>query len=197
MFYLIIEKLGVESGTKYFNSIKNNDKIRKQPPFVKDIPETDSNHMTRMHYLLDKMIKTVNMNMNRKPGGYRYDKEMQMISSYIRIFSGLLLYETSHSNLSLAIPSLPSTNNRYIARTNYRNTEGVLKSRELMNYYLNECKSPLVVSLSEDATRISGRIQYDSINTNQIIGFVPPINKMNGMPMPFAFKAILNDFINY
>lgn len=60
-------------------------------------------------------------------------------------------------------------------------------SNELLNY-LKERKLSLVVSLSEDATRITGRLQYDSV-TNEVMGFVLPINSRNGMPIPFSFKA--------
>lgn len=45
-----------------------------------------------------------------------------------------------------------------------------------------------VVSISEDATRIVGRIQYDS-STNQIVGFTLPLDPKNGMPIPFSFSA--------
>lgn len=66
-------------------------------------------------------------------------------------------------------------------------TEGILRSEEL-RYYLDERNLPKVVSISEDATRIVGRIQYNS-RTNQIVGFTLPINKQTGMPIPFSFPA--------
>lgn len=47
---------------------------------------------------------------------------------------------------------------------------------------------PLVVSLSEDATRISGRIQYDA-KSNEIIGFVLPLDNKIGMPIPHSYPA--------
>lgn len=79
--------------------------------------------------------------------------------------------------LTLSLPSLPSTN-RYIQTTNCRINEGVLRANELYTY-LTERNLPLVVCLSEDATKIVDRTQYDSA-TNQIIDFVPPIsNEIN------------------
>lgn len=44
------------------------------------------------------------------------------------------------------------------------------------------------MSLSEDATRIIGRVQYDSV-TNQLVGFVLPIEPTSGMPIPLSFPA--------
>lgn len=44
------------------------------------------------------------------------------------------------------------------------------------------------VSLSEDATRIINRIQYD-YQTNQLLGFVLPTDQSTGLPIPFIYKA--------
>lgn len=58
----------------------------------------------------------------------------------------------------------------------------------------------MTISLSEDATRMIEKVQYDP-NTNQLIGFVLPINSDNGLPIPFQFPArnaneILSRFSN-
>ena len=53
--------------------------------------------------------------------------------------------------------------------------------------FLKTRNLPLIIWLSEDATRLTGRIQYDQ-NTNQIVGFVLPLDKQ-GMPIPFSFPA--------
>lgn len=63
---------------------------------------------------------------------------------------------------------------------------GLIKIRRIITL-LNSRNLPLAVALSEDSTRIVGRIQYDSV-TNQLIGFVPPIN-VEGMPIPLSFPA--------
>lgn len=44
------------------------------------------------------------------------------------------------------------------------------------------------MALSEDATRIEGKVQYD-VRTNQLIGFILPINSDSGLPIPFTFKV--------
>lgn len=42
--------------------------------------------------------------------------------------------------------------------------------------------------MSEDGTRIVGKVQYDS-STNQLVGFVQQINSQTGMPIAFSFPA--------
>lgn len=95
-------------------------------------------------------------------------------------------FESLQSNFVSALPSI-STTNRYIRQTDGYVCEGVLRCHELLSYLENR-NLPLVVSISEDATRISGRIQYDS-KSNEIIGFVLPIHQKTGMPIPHSFPA--------
>lgn len=137
-------------------------------------------------YFLNKLVSTTNQNMIREKGGYRYDKELQSIAMVLRMLSGPLAYDTLQKNLSCALPALPSVN-RYIHKTNCRVNEGVMRCEELLQY-LEERNVEKVVALSEDATRIVGRVQYDPF-TNQIMGFTLPINENNGLPIPFSFPS--------
>lgn len=149
-------------------------------------------------HLLKKLISTADRNSNRNKQGYRYERHEMLFASYIRMITGPLAYDTIQKNLEAALPSLASTN-RYIRKFNCHVTEGVLRCDEL-KVYLEERNLPLVVSLSEDGTRIVDRVQYCAV-TNQLIGFVPPIHKKTGMPMPFMRPArnaeeIFNHFAN-
>lgn len=146
--------------------------------------ETELN--THTHFLLGKLISAADRNSKRKKGGYRYDSEIKRYASYLRMLAGPLAYETIQRNLEHSLPSLSSTN-RYIKSANCHIVEGVLRSEELL-IYLKERHLPLKVVLSEDATRIEDRVQYDS-STNQIVGFTLPINYQNGMPFPLAYPA--------
>lgn len=101
------------------------------------------------------------------------------------MLGGRSAYQTLHRNLPLALPSI-STTDLYIRQMNDVLIESQLRSQGLLTH-LKLRKLPLIVSLSEDATRIVGRPQYDS-KTNQILGFVAPIDE-NGMPIPFSFSA--------
>lgn len=137
-------------------------------------------------HLLNKLIETADKNVQTKPGGYRFGNDEKSLATYLRMLVGPLAYETIHRNLTTAIPSLSSTN-RYVQKMNCRVNEGILRCNEL-NLFLEYRNWPKIVSLSEDATRIVGRVQYDR-KTNQVLGFVQPIAARNGMPIPFSFPA--------
>lgn len=88
--------------------------------------------------------------------------------------------------LQHSLPSLPSTN-RCIQSSNCYIIDGIFRNEELL-IYLKERNLPLVVSISEDATRIQERAQYDSY-TNQLVGFTLPLDNRTGMPIPYSYPA--------
>lgn len=145
-----------------------------------------SSDAAQTYYFLRKLNDAADRNAKRERGGYRFSDETKQFASYIRIIAGPLAYETLQQNLKCALPALVSVN-RYIRKSNSKIIEGVPRIEELL-VYLTSRNLPLKVSISEDATRIIGRVQYDSI-TNQLMGFVLPMNKSNGMPVPFSFPA--------
>lgn len=141
---------------------------------------------TKTHFFLIKLLSAAERNSKRKKEGYRFDHDIKLFAAYLRMIVGPLAYETIHRYLEASIPSLSSTN-RYIRSYKIQITEGILRHEEL-KLYLQRRKLQLIVSFAEDATRIVDKVQYDA-NTNQLIGFVPPINKSNGMPIPLQFPA--------
>lgn len=136
--------------------------------------------------LFSKLIKTGGTNTQTSKNGYRYDLDLKRFAVYERILAGPLSYKTLQSNFVGLIPSISATN-KYIHRPDNVITEGVLRSDELL-LYLEHRNLPKWALLSEDATNIDNRIEYDS-RTNQLIGFVLPTNETNGMPQAFAYKA--------
>lgn len=148
--------------------------------------EAREQNLTPEQYFLQKLLAAAQQNSTRSKGGYRYDGEVKLFSSYLRMIVGPLAYDTIHRNLEAAVPSLSSTN-RYISSFKSHIVEGVLRCDEL-KIYLESRGLPLIVSLSEDGTRVQDKVQYDS-TTNQLIGFVPPINEINGMPIPLTYPA--------
>lgn len=140
---------------------------------------------TQTHIILRKLLTNADRNCQRPPAGYRFDRDVKDWAAYFRMLAGPLGYATIQENLPHALPSL-STINHFIQNTKLI-TESVLRSHEL-EIYLRHRNLPLIVTISEDATRIQGRVQYDS-GTNQVVGFVQPINNTNGLPIPFVFKA--------
>lgn len=136
--------------------------------------------------LLCEMLNAAKINSARPKQGYRYKDKLKHLTVYNRILSGPMGYKSLQLNLKGCFPSI-STTNRYIHRSDHHIVEGVLRCQELLNFLI-ERKLPLFVSLSEDATKIENRIQYDS-QTVQLVGFILPINESNGMPIPFSYKG--------
>lgn len=141
---------------------------------------------THTNYFLDRLQSTAAVNSSRKKNGFRFPYDVKRISTYLRMIMGPLAYETIQTNLQFSLPSLSSIS-RYIKSANCHVVEGMPRCQELV-IYLKERDLPLVVVLSEDATRIVGRPQYDS-TTNQIVGFTLPLSKSNGMPIAYSFPA--------
>lgn len=136
--------------------------------------------------LLNKLQEIAQGNLNRPSEGFRYANQTKMIAAYIRMICGRLAYNTIQKNLQGVLPSIVSTN-RYIKSPDSCIVEGEIRGKQLLKY-LKDRGLPLVIVLSDDATRVVGRIQYDS-PSNQIIGFVLPIDKQTGMPITNSYPA--------
>lgn len=173
----VVDGNGENSGSNHFaepNAVQSANKIL-------EISHESGRNETKSHYFLKKLLSAADRNSNREKGGYRFDDDVKYFAAFLR-----LLVETLQKNLVHSLPTLPSCN-RYIQASGCHITEGILRCDELA-VYLSERSLDPVVCLSEDATRIVGRVQYDS-RTNQLVGFVQPINKENGMPIPFMYPA--------
>lgn len=135
--------------------------------------------------VLKLMFDSAVKNNSKEKHGYRHNDTIKMFAAYLRILGGKLLYETMHANLSTSIPS-PSIISSYIADKGAKITEGVLRSDDLL-LYLTKRKLPLVVAISEDATRMVGKICHDP-SSNKLLGFSLPLND-DGMPITESFFA--------
>lgn len=151
---------------------------------------SDSSKDEPQHNKDNQLSEFMNMcyerNFTRTKGGYRYDNDLKLFLAYMRMLSGKLAYETLKANAKYSVPSV-KTIDRFIAHIKSTADEGVLRTEELLKY-LKDLNLPLYVSLSEDQTKITGRIQYDP-RTNRIVGFVLPLNKENGMPCTTGNEA--------
>lgn len=136
--------------------------------------------------ILTKLLSNARINSNRSKHGYRYDDHSKRFGVFLRTVGGPSAYKTLRANLVGSIPSIEATN-KYIYRSHNKIIEGVLRADELVSY-LKDRKLPLCVSLSEDATAIENRVQYDS-HSNQLVGFVLPIDEKTGMPQPYMYPA--------
>lgn len=191
----IIES-GEDGGLSHFQyspfESKLDSAVKSIPFFCNEPSETrlklpePSNKLYAKPILLNKLISQADKNDSRNKNGHRFDGDVMDLASHLRMICGKLGYESLQSNLPAALPSISSTN-RHIREADGYVAEGVLRVEELKTY-LESRNLPQIVSLSEDATRITGRIQYDS-QSNEIIGFVLPSDKVTGMPIPHSYKA--------
>lgn len=144
-------------------------------------PSFSYNNTSKFVHKIFEIIKTKNKN----PMGHiaEYDKELKQFATYLYAIGGKFTYETLVANLFL--PSV-STVKKEIQSSNGPIIEGTLRV-EALSAFLNKRKLPLKVWLSEDATKIVNKIEYDS-TTDQIVGLVLPMDS-SGIPIPFSFTA--------
>lgn len=155
--------------------------------FGNKIMESAEKEKVTSHFL-KTLYKTALSNANKKKGGHRYGNDedgLKDFASYLFVITGKKSYETLYSNLQDAFPSI-TTVARHIKSSVDTIKEGEFRFSALKKF-LVEGGYPLTVWLSEDATRILGRPQFDEKN-NIIVGLVPPLNE-KGLPEIFAFPA--------
>lgn len=114
----------------------------------------------------------------------RYNESLKKFCVFLYFVGGRLLYETLQTNLTNAIPSISSLN-RFISSKKENVVEGEFRFLQLKEFLI-ERNLPLCVWVSEDATRLVGKIEYDQIS-NKIVGFVLPFD--NGVANINAFLA--------
>lgn len=176
----------------YFNVVnkielilKENENLKKSMENLnKDInKESSLNTPDNSTEILKLLMKSSENNCRKdKSQGYRYDEVLKLFAVYMYMFSGRSGYETLQSNI--ALPSISSVT-KYLKTNGPNISEGELRSVQLKTY-LDQFQIKHIW-LSEDATRIINRVQYNSLN-NELIGFVLPLND-NGMPIKSVYKA--------
>ncbi|XP_055705946.1 uncharacterized protein LOC129803424 [Phlebotomus papatasi] len=157
----------------------------RYPPPIPDILQKPDNRSLFLQILLE-----------RDPTSKiaKYEDDMKKFCTNLFLISGRGGYRTLAANLPL-----PSTSTVY--RTVYSEkqppSEGKLRIEEFEDF-LYKHKAPRLVWLSEDATRLTGKIEYCQ-TTNTIVGFVIPLSSSTGLPHQLYFpatslSAILNAF---
>ena len=115
----------------------------------------------------------------------RHDEVIKKFYMSLFFMSGPAAYEMLHQNLPEALPSLSLVKKEM--RKHYSNfTEGLFRFDKL-SVHLDAFQAPILVSISEDATRIICRIEYDP-TTDKLLGFVLPVDE-NFLPLTDSFLA--------
>lgn len=152
-----------------------------------------SKQIENMPILLKHLFKSSTANSDRKSNANIYDDTIKKFSLYLFFVGGRHLYQTLCNNMPNSIPSISSLF-RYFGKTQ-KISEGCFRFMELRKF-LDDRDLPLYVWLSEDGTRITGRIEYDN-EDNKLVGFVLPLK--NGCPKMDTFvvtsvKSVLDAF---
>lgn len=100
-----------------------------------------------------------------------------------------MMHETLCGNLKSSLPSI-STLLRFF-QTKKEIKEGNFRFKELKKF-LEESNLLNYIWVSEDATRVTGKIVYDC-TTNKIVGFVQPL--IDGCPNQVFFCHICKRYI--
>lgn len=185
--------------------------LKNRSSLIKSVPEKCSSSIEQSSIkefsaLLQTLIRTAEQNANKVPTQFRYHEVIKYFAMYIHMVCGKMCYETLSSNLPLPQSSTVrkhyytikinySVANilfiilivHYINESKQRVIEGKLRCNELLEY-LQNMNAPLIVWLSEDATGVVPKIEYDS-TFNQLSGLVLPIDQSTGMPIPQSFLA--------
>lgn len=126
----------------------------------------------------------------------RYSEDLKRFAAYIYIIGGRLVYETLSANLPL--PS--ATTALRVLHSDFPPVEEAVVRVTELKTYLQKQDLPMAVWISEDGTRITGRVQYNA-GTNQMVGLVLPLHAETGMPINGKFvvdsaEDIANNFAN-
>uniref|UniRef100_A0A336KZP4 CSON001478 protein n=1 Tax=Culicoides sonorensis TaxID=179676 RepID=A0A336KZP4_CULSO len=166
-----------DKGALFFEKLKKGDLVyHDHPNYIKEVVEFLKREKNNCSILIQVLE-------NIQSGKNEFTPELKQISLYIYLMVGPSVYTFFHHNLGL--PSL--TTIKKIYSSNYENIEeGELRVNGLCDF-LKLNNLPKIVALSEDATKVIPKIEWDP-STNQLIGFKPHLNE-NGMNIRGLFKA--------
>jgi len=135
--------------------------------------------------ILKQMLLNTEKNACKYPTQRRHSELLKKFATALFIYSGPLCYEFIHQNMPHALPSLRSV--QKIIHSQYKTMdEGRFRFNDLAEH-INDHSAPKVVSIGEDATRVIGRVDYDS-ETDRCVGFVLPVDDF-GLPLFDSFLA--------
>ena len=162
-------------------------KMKKIQDLQRTVMMPDQNPVKTKSYdnLLQEIINTADQNYCKFPTRRRYSPTIKKFATALFLYSGPLAYEFLQQNIPQAMPCTRTIQNAIYAEYN-RIDEGSFRFDELQTH-IERYKTPRCVSISEDATRITGRVEYDNA-TDRCVGFVLPLDS-NRLPIVDSFVA--------
>ena len=172
--------------TEYFPLQESVDALFKENDFSHLLESKVPQKVQFSTPLLQELVANAEENLKRNPTQRRHT---EIIKKIVYLFSSWLVhlhnYDLFHKNMPLALPSL-SNIRREIHKSFNGVAEGCFQLDQLLDH-LNAYSAAKVICVSEDATRVVSRIEYDP-NTDRLVGFVLPVDK-DYIPMPNVFLA--------
>lgn len=174
--------------TDYFTIVKKIDDIVQNSPLLSNLIKENSQHTNASGFstsLLQQLFTNAQNNVQHLPKQRRHTEVIKKFSMSMLFMAGPTAYDLLHKNMPEAMPSLSTI--RKEMRKSYSNlVEGEFRFDKL-SAHLDAHKCPRLISISEDATRIIRRIEYDE-NSNKLVGFVLPVDS-NFLPITDSFLA--------
>lgn len=177
----VCNAMSAEFTEKIVNNIANADSDISSNGNMETSIETKKE---KLSLFLQKLLDNAIGNSDHMGNNNSYDEFTKNVSLYLFYTAGRIAYETLQANLKNCLPSI-STLNRFVDNKQKRLEEGSFDFEGLRDF-LEMKNLPKVIWISEDGTRVNGRIEYDSI-CNKIVGFVLPLAK--GLPQSNRFIA--------
>lgn len=184
----------IDSVQKLLNENKNLQKqlLDEMSSNLKVTRVYNSNRLLK--YLYESALKNKKVTAKESQYHNRFDDTIKKISTYLFIIGGRLLYETLYCNMKNVLPSI-TTIFRHIDQTQDKIIEGNFRFKEL-RIFLVKRNLPLQIWISEDATRITGKIEYDEY-TNKLVGFVLPLENRCPQTDTYYIATSAKAMINY
>ena len=133
-----------------------------------------------------QVVANAEKNALKHPHGKRHSEVVKKFSTSFFLYAGSMAYNLVHQNMPDALPCLRTVQENIHAEY-YSLSEGQFRFDELASY-LKKFDAPLVVAVSEDATQVISRVEYDN-ETNRLVGFLLPCDS-NGLPVADSFLAL-------
>ena len=135
--------------------------------------------------ILRQILINAEKNVCKYPTQRRHTEILKKFATALFIYCGPLSYEFIHQNMCQVLPSLRSV--QRLIHSQYKiMDEGTFRFDDLSKH-ITDHNAPKIVYTGEDATRVIGRVDYDS-ETNRCVGFVLPLDD-HGLPLVDSFLA--------
>lgn len=145
-------------------------------------PTLTVNHQSFFSTILKQIILNAEKNAGKHCTSRRHPIILWKFSIGLFIYAGPLAYEFIYKNMPEALPSIRTIQSAIHSEYKTIN-EGQFRFDDLVQHLHNYN----IISISEDATRVIARVDYDN-ETNRCVGFVLPIDT-NGLPINDSFLA--------